>query len=459
MTRLAAHVSDFPHARRGSTRGAPRGRSRLTAGLLLIACLWVALAAGGAEAGEAPLKPDTYGYFDFPTCVRYALVHSERFLKTRLEIQVKSADVKDAHAEILPSLDLQARYYVASAVQGDTGRVNVQVYMSEFNPLLALIKIKSNGILVDLATTNHYDKIGQDIAEMGKLFVGIHFIDRTIRGNKQLAALKRNKVTFAKNRDQQGSEDPLELRAWANGLRNQELEIRSLELEREAKIAKLKALMGYYPDYELPLDTRDAINQVLGGFNGQPVSFGEIQANNLALKLVAKKEQLQSNMVTGAYVTLLPRPSIVVESIQNQVDRTSGFNFAVGVDYRLWDGFKRVREIKRQKMKARQLELDRSELSQTLYGNYNQLKGEASLSAEREGVVREQAKLAEIGEERVYLRYKAGEVEYDQYVDKSIEKVDANLKVIGTIRSRVEALIDLATLAGGLNRYNAAIRY
>jgi len=75
---------------------------------LVCVVVWSAHATAGSSQ-----KPESYGYFDFPTCLRYALVHSETFLKNRLEIQVKSVDVKDAHAEVLPTIQLVTRYYFA----------------------------------------------------------------------------------------------------------------------------------------------------------------------------------------------------------------------------------------------------------------------------------------------------------------------------------------------------------
>ena len=164
----------------------------------------------------------------------------------------------------------------------------------------------------------------------------------------------------------------------------------------------------------LPLDTRDAANQILNGFNGQFLSFGDIQARNIRLKIMAKQEQIQSNAVTGAYVSLVPKPLIYFETVSNQVDRTSGFNFALGLDYTIWDGFKRVREIKRQKLKAEQMRIDRSLFSEKLYVEYKRLRSELDGSGERDGFVWEQAKLAEMGEEKALLLYKTGDLTYDQ---------------------------------------------
>lgn len=455
---MRAEGTAFEPGKRPGGSGARRVFGLCGSFLLAFLILFLAC-AGHCEAGPGRLKPRSYGYFDFPTCVRYSLVHSEELLQNRLEIQVKSADVKDAHGEILPSLDVITRYYIARAGGTKAGQVNVQLFMKDFNPYLALLKIKANSILVDMAKISHFKKISDGTAEMAKLFCGIQFLDKSIGTYKQMSALSRNKVKYGKSLDQQGNADPLELRLWANASRSHDVEIKSLEIERRDKIAQLKILMGFHPDYELPLDIRDAVKQVLAGFNGRAVTFADVQGNNLALKLMAKKEQVQSSLVTGTYVALLPRPNLVFEQIQNEVDRTSGFNFALGLDYTIWDGFKRVRNIKRQKLKAEQAKLDRSLLSQKLYGEFKHLRGELGLASERESVAREEAKLAELAEERAFIRYKAGEIPYDQYLNRSIEKGKANLNVLKTVEGRVLALIELATLAGGLDRYNAGIRY
>jgi outer membrane protein TolC len=420
------------------------------------ACLliWVAQATAGS-----PQKPESYGYFDFPTCLRYALVHSEAFLRNRLEIQVKSADVKDAHAELLPTIQLVTRYYFARTDSTGGNRVNVSLTMADWNPLLALLKIKASGILVDIARETHYDKIAQNTGDMAKLFLRVYALEKLLRARKQIVALQQDKVDYGKSRDQQGSMDQIELRTWDNQLRGERLKIADAEQELQEKLLQLKVLMGYYPDTYLPLDTRDALNQVLNGFNGRAVTFGDVQARNYALKIIAKNEQLQSNFVTGAYVSLLPRPVMVFESIDNQVDRTSGFNFALGLDYTVWDGFRRVRDIKRQKMKGEQLKLDRDLLAKKVYGSFVQLRGLLNSSGEKEAFEREQAKLAEMSEEKAFTYYKAGSIPYEEYVQRRIEKVEANINTLTSLQERVTALIELATIAGGLDKYNARLRY
>jgi outer membrane protein TolC len=280
-----------------------------------------------------------------------------------------------------------------------------------------------------------------------------------VRARKQMLALRREKVTYGKSRIDQGAVDPLQVRLWSNTVRGERLQVRALQDKLQARIAELKVLMGYHPDYHLPLDTRDAVNQILTGFNGQLVTFADIQGMNFSLKILAKKEQLQSGRVTGSYVALLPKPIVLLESLSGQQDRASGFNFAIGLDYVMWDGFARVRDIKRQKMIARQLKIDRRQLSRDLYNHYRRLTALLDLSGQREGFHREQAKLSELSEERSLLRYKSGDIPYEVYLESRISKVDANLAAMGIRESRVNALIDLATLAGGLNRYNARIRY
>ncbi len=411
-----------------------------------------------AEPGTN-LYPNNYGYFDFPTCVRYALSHSSLFLRNRIGIQLKSIDLKDAHSELLPKLDLTTRYYLSRT--GDTGQndINVEFSMSNWNPMLALFKIRSKSIIVDIARTMHFEKMADGVGEIANLFLHIHAVKRRIRAHKQLAALAENKVSYGDSGSERGSADPLDARMWRHDLRGKRLGIKRLQQELRAAVASLKGLIGYHPDYHLPLDTRDAANQILGGFNGRLVTFVQIQSNSLSLKVAAKKEQLQSNAVTGSYVALLPQPRLLMEGLTNQVDRTSGVNVALGLDYTLWDGFRRVRNIKRQKLESRMAAIDRKELSVEIYNRYREIQAELDLLGDRQAFCREQTRLAELNEERALTQYKAGQLPYEQYIDVRARKVQASTESISALEKKVRALIELGTLAGGLNRYNARIRY
>jgi hypothetical protein len=424
----------------------------------LIGCV-LAVAAPASAGGLPDTKSPFTGYFDFATCVRYALVHSETLLKNRLEIQIRSVDLKNAHAELVPKIELITLVYINRATGNDQSPLYTQIYTPDWNPFLGLLKIKNSEILVDMAKISHSEKIADDIAAMGKIFYSISAIEKTIKIRKQMVALYQDKVNYGRSKSEQGTLDSLQLRLWSNNLKGAQLKIKDLEGDLEDKVAELKMLMGYNPDYHLALDTRDAANQILGGFNGQFVTFSEIQGSNLGLKLAAKKEQVQSNLVTGSYVALVPRPNLLMQNIQNEVDRTSGFNFAVGFNYTLWDGFRRVREIKTQKLRAEQMKLDREQLSQKLYNGFKRIRSGLGVSGERWSFVREQANLAELSEEKALIQYKAGGLTYDQYMDRRIETAQAQMDSLAGPQERVLGLIDLATLAGGLNKYNARIAH
>ncbi len=434
-----------------------------TRGLIICAYVCVAMGMVQAHAAADPIQqPGTYGYFDFPTCVRYALVHSEQLIESQVDIQIRSSELKDAHAELFPQIELTTRMYLARANENDNSYqnpVNVNIRMKNWNPYVSLFKIKGNRIMVDIAKLVHSYKIAGGLAKLAKLFYKVDVLKRQISARKRMLALKRNKISYAKSRKEQGEVDELTLRAWTNALRGERIAIKALDAELEATIGQLKALIGYHPDYYLPLDTRDAINQILSGFNGSYVTFSDIQAHNHDLGILARKEQLQSVKVSGAYVSILPRPVILFEDINNQVDRSTGLNFALGFDYTLWDGFRKVRAIKREKMKARQFEVEREVKARELYIKYRGLLAMVGVSGEKETVFFEQVKLAEMAEEKALTAYKAGELSYDQYMDARLNKVEADLSAIDAFTNRIEALIDLATLAGGLNKYNARIKF
>jgi outer membrane protein TolC len=394
--------------------------------------------------------------------VRYAFVHSESLVSNKLDIQVASIDLKDAHSELMPTFQLITRYYFIRTDDADNpnpSKFNVQFAMTNWNPYEALIKIRAKSVFVDIAKLAHFDKISENVASIAKLFYGINNIQANIRGQKQILAIQNNKLNFGKSKFDQGNLDSFTLQSWTNTLKAQQIKIRSLERNLDQKTSMLKSLMGYHPDYHLPLDTRDAANQILNGFNGRWLTFADIQGRNLKLKMAAKKEQAQSVMVTGAYLQLVPKPLFVFTDNKNTPNTTSGVNMAVGLDYTLWDGFKRVRDISRQKFKAQQLEIDRQQLSEKLYGDFKRIRGEIDSAGEQSSLSREQAKLADLAEEKAAVLYKSGAIDYGEYSDQRVKTIEAHLNAANDLQNRVNELVDLATMAGGLNKYNAAIRY
>ncbi|MCL5123202.1 MAG: TolC family protein [Deltaproteobacteria bacterium] len=415
----------------------------------------------GAKS-EIQIKPESYGYFDFPTCVRYALIHSNTLTKNRIDIQLASVDLKDAHSEILPTVQVSTTYYVVETVNIYNPSFvpwSVQFQMINWNPYLALLKIKSKSIMVDIAKTSHYDKISDTTSNIAKIFYGIHSLEKSIRGSKQILALVQDKLNYARSRNDQGRIDPLELQGLQNDFRSQQIKVKSLENELQEKTSELKAMIGYQPDYYLPLDTRDAVNQILNGFRPDWITFTDVQSGNLQLKISAKKEQVQSNAVTGAYVALVPQPLLVFQQYANVPNAASGLNLGIGFNYTVWDGFERARDIRRQKLLAQKYNLDREELSQQLYLRFKKLKSGMALSSEKESLSRERAKLADLAAEKALNNYKSGIIDYSQYIDQRIKKTQAHLDASDSFQSRINALIDLATISGGLNKYNAAIRY
>ena len=452
-----------------------RGR---TGWVCLAVCLALLAVTGLAYAGPgAPPPGGGYGHFDFPTCVRYALVHSQEFLNHRIEIQIRSADLKDAHSELLPTLQLISRVYLERASSGSP--FSIQLLVKDWDPYLALLKIKSRKILVDIAKTAHMGKISSNIGSMAKLFYRIHPLDKAINARMEVVAVRRKLVDFAETRRKQEATSGLKVEEWGNEAKEDEVMAEDLRREKREKLAELKRLLGYHPDFDLPLDTRDAVNQILFGFNGQFVTFGDVQGNNLSLKKLAKEEQLQSNEVTGAYLTLIPKPLLIFEDVQNQVDRTSGLNMAIGLDYTIWDGFRRVRNIKRQKMIAEQKKIAREDESQSLYGQFQQIRDRIQASGAKQSVFTEKSRIAELLEQKYFMCFKSGQPcpdewdgrgtprdtgalsqdPYASYLRSRITKMEANLEAMRIVEERVNALIELATLAGGLERYNARIRY
>ena len=193
------------------------------------------------------MKPASYGYFDFPTCVRYALVHSQAFLKSRLEIQIKSLDLKDSHSELMPTMKMETAVYISRA-GGSTGNpVTVRYVVEHYNPLEALLSIKSRGIVVDIAKTTHQQKVAQGIAEIAKTFLEIEARTKLIRSQRAIGSKWDEKLAYLKFLEQKGKVEELWLARWELSKKQVGLEIERLKAERDELIDRLKTLIGYHP--------------------------------------------------------------------------------------------------------------------------------------------------------------------------------------------------------------------
>ena len=190
------------------------------------------------------------------------------------------------------------------------------------------------------------------------------------------------------------------------------------------------------------------------------------------MRILAKREQLESNLVSATYVAILPQPMIIFQNISNEVDRSSGLNFLFGFKYNLWDGFKGVRRIKRQKMEARQAKIERKEKSRELYEAYKKLRTTLDMTDKQEALVRDQKRIAaatakQMQElERMFPTIPAlrpGEspdsLPRTRVFNSELNVLESKVKSVEAWRSRARALVELATLAGGLNKYNARIRH
>ncbi len=380
--------------------------------------------------------------------------------------------MKDSHADLLPTLKMQAALYLSRAGRNTGNPVTVNYLVDNYNPLGALLTIKSQQIAVDIAKTMHKQKVSRGIAEIAKAFVEIEARNKLIRSQNAVKSKWDEKIAYLRSMEDRGKVEKLWVDRWELSRKEIGLKIETLKAERDEYIDKLKHLIGYHPDYFLPLDTRDAVNQILGGFNGKGITFADVQGRNLGLKILAKREQLESNLVSATYVAILPQPLIIFQDISNQVDRTSGLNLLVGFKYNIWDGFQGVRRIKRQKMEARQAKIEREEKSRDMYEAYKKLRSTMDMIDRQEALLREQKGVAQATTKqmkelaRMYPDIRPlqpgqspDSLPRARVLDAELKELESKAQSVDAWQSRAAALVELATLAGGLNNYNARIRH
>jgi len=439
------------------------GFTRLASILPLLLCLVFALTLGwptpAASAETPPKKPAgevLQGPASFDDCVKLALRQSPFFTKSALEIEVRRFDEADSKSDFIPSFKLKTRYYVrqpSDPTVPDPLDYSIAFISDEYNPLLAYFSLKVRKTITHIATLGHLKVIAAGIQRLGQGFLELSALERLTRLHGELAQLARENLRYAQERQKLGEIPPLEVEIAA-----QEVEVAAAEQERLAasqeKIREgLRAFLNLKPDQPLALDLSQARRQVLGDFNPAQASLEDAKGRSFDLRIQKLAKELQSWQITLAKMKFLPTFNFAAQTPDPlTLTNVRGFFFSVGLSFPLFDGFKRLRNINRQKTILKQVtseeEVKETDVTQTW--REFQEKWKAAAAALR--LARAQEELARLKERQGETLYQSAGEPFSLYLAARQAKVKAQLQ-------EVKKALDHDLTALGLRHFTGELVY
>jgi len=434
---------------------------RLPGFFLMMVVLLAATPPGGAAnalgaEGSPPDSPIQIpgGPTDFDKSVALALKQSPFFTKSALEIEIRRLDEKDSKSDMFPSFTGTARYYPIQPknnIVGNTTDYSYGISTGDYNPLFGYLSLKAKRLITQIATLAHMKVISAGIERLGKAFLELHAADTLAKLRAEATELARENLRYVKEQQSLGQVTPLEVQ-----IATQETEVAAAEQDvlissRRRTEAAIKEFLGLKPDQPLQLDTSQARRQVLNEFDPKHASLQEAENRDFDVRIKKLAQELQTWNITLAKMKFVPSVNVAVQSqTPLSYNGVQGAFFSVGLTFPIFDGFKRFRNIDRQKKVLGQFASEETVKADELSQKWREAEEKLTSAATALRVSQAQAELARLKVTQAETVYHTGEKDFAILNAARQNLVKARMNAVKQALDYDLALLELRHLSGNL---------
>lgn len=442
-----------PRPRESSGR---RGEKILLALTVILLAAWsvAVLPARGQEAPPTAASQKTEavtGPVNYDRAVRLALSRSPYFTKSSLEIEIKRLDETDSKYDLIPPITFRTQYYV-SRPSGTSNRPYSLSFTSQnYNPFESYFTLQARKVFTQISILSHMQAINDGIQKLGRMFLEMDGLKQAAAHQEDLIDLAKKNLDYFQNRVRIGTGTSLEVR-----VATQELEWAKAERERIASSQKrlqerIKLFIGMKPDQALDLDCKDARRQVTGGFDPAAATLEQARSHSNEIKVAELKKELQNYNIMLAKAKLLPSlfTGATTPDPLNAVQSRDMFAY-IGLEVPVWDGFKRLRNISRQKTILRQFDVETNLINSDLAGKWFDVQENLRGADVARKSALAQEELARLKERQGEIRYHSGGEPLAVYLEGRKGLVEAQRNAFLKTMDYDLAVLGLRHLSGDL---------
>jgi outer membrane protein TolC len=394
-------------------------------GLILLVLGVVALAGAPSPAGAAGPRPEQVnppdGPLNFDACVYLALSNSPYLKKSSLEIEIRKLDESDSRYGMIPPLTFRTYYYV-NQPKGPSG-ITPQPYslsfsMDPYNPLGSYFTLQAQKKVTQIAILKHLKVIAAGLRNLGNMFLDLEALKTLLAYQTEMVNLARENLVFAENRLSIGTGTSVEVKMATRELELARGEEEHLRLQQERELKHLKTYLGLKTE-SINLDLRDARRQVLGNFNPATATYEQAKERSYDLKILQLQLEVQGYQVLLAKAKVFPDVLFNTQTPDplSLTNNPRGMFVGFGLQLPVWDGFKRFREVTRQKAMLKQVDAE----IETKKGDFVDLwengKGEIQETESDLKLAQIQEELTQLKARQVEVQYNSGNVLLSAYLE------------------------------------------
>ena len=201
----------------------------------------------------------------------------------------------------------------------------------------------------------------------------------------------------------------------------------------------------------MELDLRDARRQVLGSFDPAAATLEQAKARSFELKALELKKELQGYNVTIAKTKILPDLLFTTQTPDPlSVTSARGLYVGLGLQVPVWDGFKRIRNISRQKAVLKQVGNEKDLKEIDLTDKWNELQESIGNSAAGLKITKSQEELTRLKERQAEIFYNSGTEQLPAWLEARKASLEAQKNSFTKALEYDDLILSLRQFSGDL---------
>jgi outer membrane protein TolC len=435
---------------------------------LVLIIIWAALLLGGifpasaaavhldrAAANQGPAGGDS---LDFDACARLAIRQSPFLTKSDLEIQVRHLNEADSKSDFLPAFSFRTRYYVNNLSQsglGSSSPYSLDFTSDPYSPVEAYFSLQVRKLFSRIAVLNHLKAISEGLHRLGRSFLEVDALGKVAQVQADFNQIAEKRLSYMQERQKIGEGTTLEIK-----VASQELEVGRLNQKQLLNAIKkhqegIRAYLGWPANQEFHLDLPPSRQQVLGKYESLAHLDEALPGSTFDLKIQAVKKELQTYNITLAKTKMLPTLFMGAQTPDPlTLVQSRSFFFYMGASIPVWDGFKRWRNISRQKTVLQQVDAETHEKEFDFQEKWREAQNSATDAATQLKMSLSQLELATLKERQAEVRYHSMGDPFSVYLEGEKGVYEAKKNVIMKTLEYDLAKLNLRHLANDLvSRY------
>lgn len=406
---------------------------------------------GASLSPEAQTLSPT-GVVNFDEGVRIALYQSPFLTKSSLEVDIRKLDETDSRYALFPSVDFRTYYYLnrPSGIGGAPYSLNFSTDPT-YNPIASYFSLQAQKLATQAAILTHIKTISAGLERLGQLFLDLEYLKNQTLIQKDLINLFREKLAYAENRFSAGTGTSLEVKEAQQGLKVAQNELEHIAFGQKRALSNMKDFLGLKPTQELTPDLQNTRRQVLGNFDPASVTFDQAKARSYDLKIMDILLKLQDYNIKLAKVRSFPTMLFTTQTPDPLSSNSKyGLYAGVGLYIPVWDGFKRIRNVSRQKTILKQYDSDKGQTGKDLDNRLQDAQEKEKETDIALQLAQSQIELLQLKVRQQETSYQSGGAILPMVLDGRKELFEAKKQMLQKALEHDKAVLALRQVSGDL---------